>query len=85
MLQSIDYTWHDGLESFSQRSSATEQLSEAKQAKDEGREWEWKVVKESVEELVEDHKCQKLHERCVQDVVEKQAQQLEEMEYQPTS
>jgi hypothetical protein len=50
-----------------------------------GGEWEWKVVKESVEELVDDHKCQKPHERCVQDVVEKQAQQLEEMEYQPTS
>ena len=62
-----------------------EEGQKAKQGKEEGGEWEWKVVKESVEELVEDHKCQKLHERCVQDVVEKQAQQLEEMEYQPTS
>ncbi len=44
-----------------------------KQGKDEGGEWEWKVVKESVKGLVEDHKCQKIHERCVQDVVEKQA------------
>ena len=62
-----------------------EEGQKAKHWKDEVGEWEWKVVKESGEELVEDHKCQKLHECCMQDVVEKQAQQLEEMEYQPTS
>ncbi len=42
------------------------------------------VKGESVKELVEDHKCQKLHGRFVQDIVEKQAQQQEAMEYQPT-
>ncbi len=42
-------------------------------------------MKESVEEPVEDHKCQKLNGRCVQYIVDEQAQQQEEMEYQPTA
>jgi hypothetical protein len=58
-----------------------EEGQKAKHGKDGVGEWEWKVVKESGEELVEDHKWQNLHERCVQDVVEKHAQQLEEIEY----
>ena len=62
-----------------------EEGQKAKHGKDEVGEWEWKVVKESGEELVEDHKSQRIRGCCVQDVGEEQVQLQEEMEYQPTA
>ncbi len=47
--------------------------------------WEWRVKDESHEELVEDHKSQRIRGCCVQDVGEEQVQLQEEMEYQPTA
>ncbi len=48
---------------------------------DEVGEGEWR--KESLEELVEDRKSQRLHGCFVKDIVEELAQQQEEMKYQP--
>jgi hypothetical protein len=50
-----------------------------------GEGWEWRVKDESREELVEDHKSQRIRGCCVQDVGEEQVQLQEEMEYQPTA
>ena len=47
--------------------------------------WEWRVKEESHEELVKDHKSQRIRGCCVQDVGEEQVQLQEEMEYQPTA
>ena len=48
-----------------------------------GGEGEWRDMKETFEEFVEDRKSQKHHGCCAQDVGVSQAQRREEM-YQPT-